>query len=181
MKLNPLERELEDMEVQILNEKDYKSAKVQGRPRPIEYVINNECWECISHTSNRLGYPHIWRHGKQLRMNRYVYELYKNEIPKGHIVRHTCDNPKCINPDHLLTGTHQENTYDMLSRNRKPIGELVVNSKLTEKEVIEIFFDTRPKLKIANDYNVSKRTIQFIKQRKTWKHVTDNLIDSTNS
>ena len=55
------------------------------------------------------------------KVHRVVWELYQNKsVPKGMCVRHSCDNPKCINPQHLLLGTFAENGQDKVDRNRQP-------------------------------------------------------------
>lgn len=53
----------------------------------------------------------VWAH-------RLSYEITKGEIPKGMLIRHTCDNPLCINPDHLILGTPKDNHDDMVARGR---------------------------------------------------------------
>lgn len=68
------------------------------------------------------------------------------ESIKGKVVRHTCDNPPCVNPDHLILGTQADNVADMISRNRQATGEelrprygeLNHNAKLTDQQVDEI-------------------------------------------
>ncbi|MCK5611139.1 HNH endonuclease [Candidatus Pacearchaeota archaeon] len=52
-------------------------------------------------------------------MPRAMYTANNGEIPKGFIIRHSCDNGMCVNPNHLLLGTKKDNTQDMLKRNRE--------------------------------------------------------------
>lgn len=56
--------------------------------------------------------------GKQVRVHRYMYEKYKGEIPNGMNVLHTCDNPRCCNPDHLFLGTQKDNMVDAKAKDR---------------------------------------------------------------
>lgn len=44
--------------------------------------------------------------------HRISFRYYKGEIPKGKVVRHTCNNTSCVNPDHLILGTQKENGTD---------------------------------------------------------------------
>lgn len=50
--------------------------------------------------------------------HRVAYERWVGPIPDGHVVRHRCDNPPCINPEHLITGTQGQNIQDMIDRGR---------------------------------------------------------------
>ena len=56
--------------------------------------------------------------GKSKRISRRAYELFVGEIPEGMWVLHSCDNPKCVNPEHLFLGTAQENQWDRLVKGR---------------------------------------------------------------
>lgn len=88
----------------------------------IRWVVDEEtgCWNVVSHKKpkNR-GYPVIGLFGKVFSIHRAMYIANSGAIPDGLIVRHSCDNGICINPDHLLVGTKQDNTQDMLERNRE--------------------------------------------------------------
>lgn len=65
------------------------------------------------------GYAIRCRNGKQERMARVIMaELIGGPIPPGMIVRHRCDTPTCVTPDHLLLGTHADNTADRVRRKR---------------------------------------------------------------
>jgi len=81
-------------------------------------VNDKGCW-IWQLSVNKLGYG-LMRVGKKMRTpHRVNYEYYKGEIiPVDMCVCHTCDNPTCINPDHLWIGTRKDNTKDMESKGR---------------------------------------------------------------
>ena len=89
--------------------------------KDIQYFINEKgCYICISHSYDRDGYPMICRNSKKQKMSRYVLaEKLNREIKDNYLALHTCDNPNCINPNHLYEGTHRDNTNDMIKRNRR--------------------------------------------------------------
>ncbi len=152
-----------------------------SKPKKILYNITKEgCWNCISHSVNKDGYPQKKIKGKVLVLSRIVYSQYKlnNEsIPFGLVIRHTCDNRKCINPDHLLEGTHQDNVQDMVDRCRQSKGESRPTTTLKEKEVLEIFNNKVLKgTELAKLYNVSQKCISYIKTGKSWRWLTKKLI-----
>ena len=139
----------------------------------ITYRINGECWECTSHKTDANGYPvasinKIWD-----RIHRHSYRMYKGDIPKDCVVRHTCDNRLCVNPDHLIIGTHADNVSDRVNRHRSAVGERNGRSKLTESDVMSIRKNTTiPNMTLAKLYGVDSKVIRNIKCGKTWKHVT---------
>lgn len=144
------------------------------KTREIKYDINDKgCFVCTSHINSRLGYPEITVNKNRWRMNRYIYTINKGEIPKGLIVRHTCDNPKCINPDHLIIGTYSDNNWDRTLRNRNNDinGEKNGQAKLTEKQVIEILNSKLSTSKLGKLYGVTRITIGSIKRKKLWKYL----------
>lgn len=78
--------------------------------------------------------------------HRLAYELFVGYLPSGALARHTCDNPACHNPSHLIPGTHQDNKNDSVSKGRHAHGEKIgrrmrgdqhPNIKMTDAEVIE--------------------------------------------
>jgi len=85
-----------------------------------KYVINEDtdCWEW-THALNNIGYGMFrWATNKMRTAHRVSYELHKGPIPNGLFVCHTCDNPKCVNPEHLWVGTRKDNFDDMVSKGR---------------------------------------------------------------
>lgn len=137
----------------------------------------DECW-LWNAAINEHGYgvmrPHGKRTGGTLKAHRVSATIAGMEIA-GEKVRHTCDTPACVNPAHLIPGTQAENLQDMRDRGRAVlIGSSHPGSKLTETDVGQIlwFVDKGVTHKlIAQAYGVSRATITFIANRKTWKHV----------
>lgn len=93
--------------------------------------------------------------------------------PIGKVVRHTCDNPRCVNPQHLIVGTQRENVADMYQRNRANDVKGSQHPKhiLVDQQVIDIRNSNLTPKQLAKQYNVSRDTIYSIKNYKTWRHI----------
>src|SRR5256885_74384 len=76
------------------------------------------CWEWVG-SKRELGYGQVRYKGRSARAHRIAWELTFGEIPDGRSVLHKCDNPPCINPDHLFLGTQQDNVDDMFRKGRQ--------------------------------------------------------------
>jgi hypothetical protein len=129
--------------------------------------------ECIEWTKakDKAGYGVGWYKGKWKRAHRIIYEKFVGPIPPMSIVMHICDNRICVNPAHLVLGTNAENSKDMVTKNRQAKGEATNHAKLTEEQVKEIFYDTRPSRQIAKDFDISKTNVLDIKKKKIWRHI----------
>lgn len=112
------------------------------------------------------------------RAHRFSYALHTGDLLKGMHACHTCDNPRCVNPDHLWPGTNADNMRDKVKkgRNRVPVGENHGRANLTEDQVRTILIDARPYAQIAADYGVAPSTIGSIKQRVSWKNIEANAV-----
>jgi len=85
----------------------------------VQISDRNSCWIWTGTTP--AGYGQIRGEPpkyKKLRAHRVSYELHFGPIPKNKLVCHTCDNPKCVNPDHLFLGTSLDNNRDMVKKGR---------------------------------------------------------------
>jgi hypothetical protein len=114
--------------------------------------------------------------GNPKQAHRVFYEYYKGNIPEGLEVRHSCHNPKCVNPDHLSVGTHLENMNDMKEAGRSAvqIGELNPNAKFTEQDVRkikELLAQNLSPTNIAKMFNNNINLVHNVKGRRAWKHV----------
>ncbi|XQA74634.1 HNH endonuclease signature motif containing protein [Xanthomonas sacchari] len=79
------------------------------------------CWLWTGQIGkNGYGRDPIGARQNYMEAHRSSYVAFKGRIAKGLLVRHKCDTPSCVNPDHLLTGTHRDNMLDMWQRNRHP-------------------------------------------------------------
>jgi hypothetical protein len=129
------------------------------------------CWIWVGSRGPN-GYGMMSRNSKTVRVHRVSCEAYHGPIPDGMSVLHSCDNPSCINPDHLRVGTHQENVAEREERNRRDVkGEQIGTSKLTSREVLEIKASVLSGVELARKYEVSTSTISLIRTGRSWVHL----------
>ena len=118
------------------------------------------CWiwtRCLSD----FGYGKIGWNGKTILTHRLSFEIHKGEIPDGLFVCHKCDNPACVNPDHLFLGTNADNMRDCKNKGR--MFKFARKSILTADQVLAIrgkFVPFKYTIKmLAKDYGVKPSTI----------------------
>ena len=129
--------------------------------------------DCLEWTGYCLpsGYGQTWAYGKTWKTHRLALHLEGVDVT-GHMVLHSCDNPRCCNPEHLRLGTHQENLDDKVSRGRQACGTKITQAKLTEQDVLEIRAITGMSQRaIADQYGVDHSAINRIILRKRWNHI----------
>lgn len=140
--------------------------------------LPNGCWEWTGgYTQKGYGRTNTSILGKKRRWyaHRLAYTLIKGPIPQGMQVMHSCDNPKCINPEHLSVGTNQDNVNDMIAKGRQCRGEAHKSTKLTDEQVRRILADPRRQEDIAQEYGVSQPLISRLKRGKRRTFVDKTL------
>lgn len=132
----------------------------------------NGCWEWTG-SQHDFGYGSIYVNNKMMLTHRFSYELHNGPIPPNMFCCHTCDNPRCCNPQHLFLGSNNDNVSDMIKKGRDSRG--TGSAKLTEAQVIEI----RQKyaqgsvthMELASEYGLDRSSVSSIIRRRTWSHI----------
>lgn len=132
---------------------------------------------CIEWTGScdRKGYGQLRIGGKLVKAHRYAVERKNGPIASGMVVMHTCDNPKCVNVDHLRVGTQTDNVRDMDIKGRRVNnqcrGMASYNAKITDDDVKAIRSDKRRQVDIAASYGIAQTVVSKIKLYQAWSHV----------
>lgn len=139
-------------------------------------IKENECWNFLG-TKDKDGYG-VFGHGrgKQLRAHRASFQFYKGNVITGMFVCHSCDNPSCINPNHLFVGTAKDNTQDMIQKGRRVNhkGSNHPSAKLNELHVICIRKQRllgKTLKQIGNQFGITFQSVSDICKGKTWTHL----------
>lgn len=138
--------------------------------------VSSGCIEWQSATRNGYGRLIIGSRTDGTRASvsahRLSYEVHVGKIPDGLFVCHTCDNPKCINPDHLFVGTRQDNVDDRETKSRNKIhlirknGEEHPSAKFSDRVIFKIRSELGTTKDIAMKYGMSERYVRDIRSNK---------------
>jgi HNH endonuclease len=125
------------------------------------------------------GYGVVWNplNKRLYYVHRLMFERRHGGIRQGDVICHKCDNPACVNPDHLFTGTQAENLRDMKNKGRAsgPKGAKNRSCKLDAMKVREIrsmIADGVSERVIAKRFQVERGTVRSIKHNRTWKYIS---------
>ena len=139
----------------------------------------DNCWLWRG-AKDKNGYGMITRNGSTVKAHRVSYEVHWGESLETYHCLHRCDNPSCVNPNHLFSGTNLDNVQDKVKKGRcytgDQKGEKNGNSKLTDAIVKSIRTEYNSNsgvithTALAKKYGVSRPTISYIVNNKT--HIT---------
>jgi hypothetical protein len=141
---------------------------------------NSGCWLWLA-ALNKDDYGQIWSglrngRGTALQMGAHRASIILAHGPEalfGDVeVCHRCDNPRCVNPDHLFVAPHVENVHDAMSKGRFARGERVGTSILSEGEVVAIAAAPGTNIEIALAHGVHRNTVALIRNGRSWSHLT---------
>ena len=143
---------------------------------PDDWKENDQCWKWIGRTDKDLyGNFSIYSY-KSVRAPRFMWEFYNGSILNELQVLHKCDNPNCVNPNHLFLGTTQDNTQDKINKGRQIKGSKIGTSILTENDVQKMLNNILNNSylsihEILNDFPIAKPTFENIIYKNGWKHI----------
>ncbi len=164
----------------VIQEQNHGLTTAQRFLKRVEKKENG-CWDWTASTIGETGYGQFNLNNRPVIASRMAWILFRGEIPEDdsayrtlHVL-HRCDNPKCVNPDHLFLGTHKDNVKDMVAKGRHRfgihLGKKNKNAKLDEAKVRYIRASCKSCNELARDLEVAAPTIWSVLHGKTWKHI----------
>ena len=134
--------------------------------------MSGECWVWTGSTvQDGYGVVHKAFPGSGYTVaHRVSWFLKHGEVPDG-ILRHKCDNPPCVNPDHLEPGTQADNIADKMARGRQAKGERIGTAKITADDVLAIRRRTMTPREVMAHYGLSKTHAHRLLNGGGWAHL----------
>lgn len=133
----------------------------------------SDCWLWAGHLSEK-GYGRLaGRDGRVTYAHRVSWELFNGPLPHGLMVLHKCDVRACVRPDHLVLGTAQDNSDDMIAKGRAngPKGLRNAFAKLDTDKVRDIRASEESSSALARRYGVNRSTVIAVRAGRAWAHV----------
>lgn len=146
-------------------------------------------WQCVERRNcgcwgwsgfvNSYGYPIITMSNGRTGAHRLMWSLINGPIQSGLSVLHKCDNPICMNPDHLFIGTQADNMADMIMKGRKARGSKSPRAKATEEQVLRahtMLNEGQLSRVVAESCGINLNTVYHIKQGTRWGWLTGRSV-----
>ncbi len=155
-----------------IEEAEQAKARIAAKAR-LDPVTGCLVW--TGTRSKRFGYGKIHFRGVMLEAHRLSYAAHVGPIPPGLHVCHRCDNPPCVNPDHLFAGSRSDNMRDMIAKGRRkpiPVGRGPAILKPAQVYAIrQLISEGQKDAEIAPRFGVKPRTIRAIRHKQLWAHL----------
>ena len=164
-------------EAQGAKENGFQSIKIPKEQDRIRFLskVSAACNEggCLEWMGcrDKNGYGQFKVRGRQFKAHRVAFLLGCGTDPCGFFVCHKCDNPACVNPEHLFLGTPLDNMLDKKAKGRATSGDAHSKAKLRSGDIAMIRSDTRAQKLIAFDYGVGRALISKVKLGRVWAHI----------
>jgi len=166
--------------------------------KKVDKGSKRECWEWTAgtrkptHYDVEKGYGCFWINPRNYCAHRISYKLEYGVIDNDLMILHHCDNPPCVNPNHLFQGTAEDNSQDAIQKGRwepdklaikgykkaRELGKTIGKQKINANEARKIykrFHKGETARKLALKFPVSDSQILRIAKRRSWKKITKNL------
>lgn len=172
-KLGEVGREKHMEHLKRLSNDSYEKRFKRRFESKLDNQEKDKCWNWTG-WKDRNNYGFIFYKDKMIRAHRVSWLIYCGDIPDNMHVLHKCDNPSCVNPEHLFLGDNYDNIKDKMFKNRsyKPVGEKCPFSKLTWEKVDEIrrrVNNGEKQYRIAREFGISRTQVSNIMNNKHWK------------
>jgi hypothetical protein len=149
--------------------------KGDNKRKPIQWFFDGDCIRCKSHRHDHQNYPMLTRNGRRHKMARHVMLRRHGQQPDDIETRHTCHNRWCINPEHLIPGTHSDNMSDSVLANKTALGERNARAKLTLGIVLQVLASAGTHQQIASQFGISRYHVTNIKNGRRWRHTRETM------
>lgn len=134
----------------------------------------DDCWPWRAGCA--YGYGKFTARSKAYRAHRVSYSLANGGIQSDMLVCHRCDNPSCVNPNHLFLGTDADNSRDMATKGRAAKGAGNAAAKLSAADVYALraaYAGGAPQRALARRFGVARFTVHAVVTGKSWTHIPE--------